>query len=69
MHFAQISFVPDNLEAMNKLIEATLARPIAHNMPMPVTKDSLTEALFQAHELGLKIAADEGSEAYTRLHA
>jgi glycerol dehydrogenase len=69
VHFAQISFEPDNLEAMNKLIEATLARPIAHNMPMPVTKDSLTEAFFQAHELGLKIATDEGSEAYTRLHA
>ena len=69
VHFAQISLEHDNLEVMNKLIEATLARPIAHNMPMPVTQDSLTEALFKAHELGLKIAADEGNEAYTRLHA
>ena len=69
VHFAQISLEHDNLEVMNKLIEATLARPIAHNMPMPVTQDSLTEALFKANELGLKIAADEGNNAYARLHA
>jgi hypothetical protein len=53
---------------MNTLIEATLARPIAHNMPMSVTGSSLREALFKAHKLGLEVSVDEGDKAYARLH-
>jgi glycerol dehydrogenase len=68
VHFGQISLEADKGNVMNTLIEATLARPIAHNMPMSVTGSSLREALFKAHKLGLEVSVDEGDKAYARLH-
>ena len=57
------------LRFQEALIEAALARPIAHNMPMPVTHDSIRQAIFAAHDLGLGIAREVGDEAYKRVQA
>lgn len=69
VHLEQISLSPQHQGELDTLIEAALARPIAHNMPMPVTHDSVRQAIFDAHELGLSVAGEVGDEAYRRLQA
>jgi len=68
VHLEQVSLSVQHSAELDTLIEATLERPIAHNMPMPVTHDSVREAILAAHELGLGVAADVGDAAYRRLH-
>ena len=68
VHLEQISLSPENKGDLETLIEAALARPIAHNMPMPVTHDSIRQAIFDANDLGLAIADEVGDEAYKRVH-
>ena len=68
IHLGQISLSPQHQGDLDTLIEAALARPIAHNMPMPVTHESVQLAIQTAHELGLAIANDVGDKSYRRLH-
>ena len=69
IHLGQISLSPESKGDLDILIEAALARPIAHNMPMPVTHDSISQAIFAANKLGLAIADEVGDEAYKRVQA
>ncbi|MGI9234073.1 MAG: glycerol dehydrogenase [Woeseiaceae bacterium] len=69
IHFGQISLSPQSKSDLDSLIEAALARPIAHHMPMPVTHETLQQAIQTAHEFGLAIAKDVGDDAYKRLQA
>jgi len=69
IHLGQISLSLRHRSELDTLIEAALARPIAHNMPMPVTHDSVREAIFKAHDLGLAIADEVGDASYRRLQA
>jgi glycerol dehydrogenase len=69
VHLEQMSLSVQHSAELDTLIEATLERPIAHNMPMPVTHDTVREAILAAHELGLRVAADAGDAAYRRLHS
>lgn len=67
IHLGQISLSLQQSGDIDTLIEAALARPIAHHMPMPVTHDSVQQAIQTAHELGLAIANEVGDDAYRRL--
>lgn len=67
IHLGQVSLAADNYEALDTLVEAALARPIAHNMPMPVTHASIRDAIDKANQLGLAVAEEVGDEAYRRL--
>ena len=69
INLGQISMTPEQSGDIDTLVDATLARPIAHNMPMPVTRDSVRDAIFKANELGLAIAGEVGDAAYRRLQA
>ena len=69
IHLEQISLSPQNQGDLDRLIEAALARPIAHNMPMPVTHDSVRAAIMGGHERGLAVAREVGDEAYKRVQA
>jgi glycerol dehydrogenase len=69
IHLEQISLSPQHRGELDTLIEATLARPIAHQMPMPVTHESVQQAIQTAHELGVAIANDIGDEAYKRMQS
>lgn len=63
----QLSLSLKHRSELDTLIEATMARPIAHNMSMPVTHDSLRQAILHAHDVGVRITSDVGDEAYRRL--
>jgi hypothetical protein len=51
------------------VVEATLANPIAHHMPTPVTHDLLLQAILDANQLGQTIGSEVGDQAYRRLRA
>ncbi len=67
VHLGQISLSAQHHGELDILIEAALARPIAHHMPMPVNHDSVQQAIQMAHELGLAISKEVGDGAYRRL--
>jgi glycerol dehydrogenase len=67
IHMAQLSLSPKDSSALDTIIEATLKNKNAHHMPMPVTADSLRDAMLKANELGMSVAADVGDTAYRRL--
>jgi len=69
IHLEQLSLSPQHRGELDTLIEATLARPIAHHMPMPVTRESLQQAILDAQELGLAMTGEVGDDAYKRLQA
>jgi len=69
IHLGQVSLSPKDHGELDALIEATLERPIAHHMPMPVTHESLRQAILDAHELGLVTSREVGDESYKRLQA
>ena len=67
LHLQQFSLCPRHRSELDIVIEATMVKEIAHNMPMPVTHDSLRQAILDAHDLGLHITREVGDEAYRRL--
>lgn len=67
IHMAQLSLSPKDSAALDTIIEATLKNKNSHHMPMPVTADSLRDAMLKANELGMSVAADVGDTAYRRL--
>jgi glycerol dehydrogenase len=69
IHLGQMSLGLDAKAAIETIVEATLAWPTSHNMPMPVTAESIRSAITGAHELGLAVAQTAGDKAYRRLHA
>ena len=68
IHLGQILLSTKEQDILNLLIEATLDKPIAHNMLMPVTHESLRKAILDAHNFGLDICKKKGDKAYRRLH-
>ena len=68
IHMTQLSLSPKDSAAISAIIEATLGNRNAHHMPMPVTHDSLREAMLDANNLGMAVAAEVGDAAYQRLH-
>ena len=68
IHMTQLSLSPKDSAAISAIIEATLGNRNAHHMPMPVTYDSLREAMLDANKLGMAVAAEVGDAAYRRLH-
>jgi glycerol dehydrogenase len=69
IHLEQLSLSLQHRGELDTLIEATLERQIAHHMPMPVTHDTLRQAILDAHDFGLAMTSDVGDEAYRRLQA
>lgn len=68
MHLGQISLAQQN-SLLDIVVEATLANPIAHDMPTSVTHDLLRQAILDAHQLGQTIGSEVGDQAYRRLRA
>ena len=68
IHFGQLSLALSQRGHIDRLIEATLQRAIAHHMPMPVNAESLRRAIDDAHRLGRAVAAEVGDERYRQLH-
>ena len=60
---------PDDKSAIDIIVDSTISWPTSHNMPMPVTPESIRLAIDNAHELGLQVAQSSGDEAYRRLQA
>ncbi|XOV85460.1 MAG: glycerol dehydrogenase [bacterium] len=69
VHLEQISMSPQRNAALDRLIEATLANPIAHHMPMSVDGVVLRRAILDADTLGQAVAKQVGDTAYRKLHA
>lgn len=69
IHFEQLSMSSDQKEAIDAVVEVAMSRPIAHNMPMPVTHESIRKSMLEANEFGRVIARDVGDEAYKRVQA
>lgn len=67
IHLGQLSLSAQHGEALDTLIEATLANPISHHMPLSVNHDSLRDAIIRAHDLGLGVSRTIGDDAYRRL--
>lgn len=68
VHLGQISLAQKN-SLLDIVVEATLANPIAHHMPTPVTHDLLLQAILDANQLGQTIGSEVGDQAYRRLRA
>ena len=69
IHLGQMSMAPDDKSAIDIIVDSTMSWPTSHNMPMPVTPESIRLAIDNAHELGLQVAQSSGDEAYRRLHS
>jgi glycerol dehydrogenase len=67
-HMAQLSLSLDDGTALDTIIESALKNKNAHHMPIPVTANSLRDAMLSANALGQKVALEIGDEAYRRLH-
>lgn len=68
VHLGQLALSPDNPDQLATIIDATLTNGIAHHMPQPVTRESLRQAILDAHQLGVSVVANNGDEAYQRQH-
>lgn len=68
VHLGQISLGLGDTAAIETIVEATMATPMAHNMPMPMTPDFLRSSIIEAHELGLKVSSVKGDAAWRKLH-
>jgi glycerol dehydrogenase len=69
VHLGQISLGPDDTSALDTVVEASVASPIIHNMPMPITPEFVRASIIGAHELGLSVTESLGDDAYRKLHA
>ncbi|MGI9322698.1 MAG: glycerol dehydrogenase [Pseudomonadales bacterium] len=67
IHMEQLSLSPRAAGKLETIIEAALNNKNTHHMPMPVTRDSLHQAMLDAHELGLSVAGEIGDDAYRRM--
>ena len=67
VHMDQLSLSPKATDALDTIIEFALKNKNAHYMPTPVTAASLREAMLNANDLGLKISAELGDDAYRRV--
>ena len=68
IHLNQLSIPATNRDDIDKVIKLALSRPIAKNMPIPVTYASVKRAILDANELGLAVTNEIGDDAYRRLH-
>lgn len=68
VHLGQLSLSFGHKGELETIINATMANPIAHHMPMQLSHDSLRQAILDAHDLGLSMTREVGDEAYQRLH-
>ncbi len=69
VHLGQISLGKDNTKALETVVEATMAWPTVHNMPMTVTPELIRSSILSAHELGLSVSGSSGDSAYRKLQA
>ena len=68
IHLNQLSISAPNRDDIDKVIKLALSRPIAKNMPMPVTHATVKEAILSGDKLGLAVTNEIGDDAYRRLH-
>ncbi len=68
VHLGQIGLDDLSTSNLNTVIEGTLAFPFIGNMPMPVTAHGVRDGLLGAHEVGRRVTARRGEDAYRRIH-
>jgi glycerol dehydrogenase len=69
VHLGQLSLTVDDKSAIETVVEATMAYPTVHNMPMTMTPDLIRSSIISAHKLGLTVANTAGDSAYRKLQA
>lgn len=69
VHLGHLSMTPADDQDLDQVAAAALDSGIVHNMPMPVTVESIKQAILAAHELGTQVCARVGDEAYQKLHS
>lgn len=69
VHLGQLSLGPEDKDALDTVVEATMAWPTVHNMPMDVTPELILSSILAAHELGLTVAQSNGDDSYRRLQS
>lgn len=67
IHLGQLSLDAADRNALDVIVQGTLAFPFIGNMPRPVTADGVRAAVLDAHRLGLEVAEKAGDAAYRRL--
>ncbi len=68
IHLGQISLNANSKVEIDTVVEAAMASPIVHNMPIEVTPDLIRSSMLDADKLGLAVAAEKGDSAYRALH-
>ncbi len=66
IHLGQLSLSRESTAEIQTVIEATMANPLVHNMPMSVSAEDIHQSIYDAHDLGIEVAARIGDEAYRR---
>jgi glycerol dehydrogenase len=69
IHLGQLSIDAGEASAIDTVVAGAMAWPFIGNMSMPIDAPFLRQGLLGAHELGLRLAEQEGDAPYRRLHA
>ena len=69
VHLGQLSLGPEDTGALETVVEATMAWPSVHNMPMAVTPELILSSILAAHELGVTVTRSSGDDAYRRIQS
>jgi glycerol dehydrogenase len=69
VHLGQLSMGPQDDADLDLVAEIATGFPLTHNMPLEVTPNVVKTAIVNAHQLGVRVAASVGDEAYQRLQA
>lgn len=69
VHLGQISLAADDAEALETIVEGTLAFPFIGNLPKPATAEAIRAAVAGADRLGRAVADAEGDAAWRRIRA
>jgi len=64
----QLGVSCDDAQAIDSVVEATMAFPLIGNMPFAVTAGGVRQAMLEADRLGQRIVAELGDQPYLRLH-
>ena len=68
VNLSQVGLKGDVEDSLDEIVEAALNSSIIGNEPMELNHSVLLDACLSAHNIGLKIAKQQGEEAFTALH-
>lgn len=69
VNLEQISLGVDRSSELGAMLEVAMDFPFVQNLPFELSHERLLQAVIDAHELGVEVAAREGDGAYRQLHS